>query len=418
MTDKKIIIANRRYFQSSGPERYFFNISSMLEQDCFDVIPFTVKRKWNKSSLYSDYFVDAPYSEDVLFYEDASLSFSQKTAIFFNCIYSFEARRKITKLITDHNIQLAYLLGIVNDISPSVIDGCKKKGIPVILRLSDYNLMCGNYHFLRSKQVCQLCIEKSPMQCTVYRCVKNQFFPSFARTISMIAHNLLHVYDYVSAFVCPSQFMRDAMIKAGFPDYKLHHINTFIPYSEYSPCYENDGYSLYFGRVSDIKGIEYLIDAHRMIKRRGPLLIVGDYNNKNYFLSLQQRIAEHNIDDISFLGFKTGDELKDIISRARFVVAPSICPDNSPNTVLEAFACGKPVIGTAIGGIKEQITPECGFIVPPKDSSALAEKMTVLWNDDNAVVSMGKRARQRVETVYSPEVHYTKLRSLIDQCLL
>ncbi|RJP56864.1 MAG: glycosyltransferase family 1 protein [Candidatus Auribacter fodinae] len=417
MAKKKILVANRRYFPSTGPERYMFNISALLEHDGFEVVPFSVKREQNLPTPYSDYFVNPPYGENVLYYQDAKLSLWQKLSIFTKCIYSLEAKRKMTHIIKDQNISLVYLLGIVNDISPSVIDACKETGVPVVMRLSDYNILCGSYHFLRNQNLCRECVEKSPYMCTKYKCVKNQFMPSFARSVSMYLHNILNIYDYVSAFVCPCSFMKSSMEMAGFPADKLFQINSFLDPKDYEPCYEHDGYALYFGRVSHEKGIEYLLEAKSLIKTSLPLYIVGGYNDEQYYNSLKKYCVDHEINDVKFIDFMKGDELKKMIRRATFVVAPSIWPDNSPMAVLEALASGKPVIGCDIGGITDQVADNCGYRVPPKNSAALAEKMSFLWSDNTAVTAMGKNARRHFELSFSLDQHYSRLRALFDRCL-
>ncbi len=415
---KNIVIVNRRYFIGHGPEKYLFNIKRELEADGNSVIPFAVRRKMNVSSEFSKYFVQPPYGEDVLYFKEANVGLLRKIKILANCVYSFEAKSKLKKLLRDHKVDLVYVLGIVNEISPSIIDACKSLNIPVVMRLSDYNIICGNYYLMRDNALCKLCVTKSPYQCTKHRCVKNQFVPSFARSLSLFVHNLMGIYNYVDAFVCPSSFMKSSMEQAGFPADKLHRINSFLDSQAYTACYENDGYILYVGRISKEKGVDYLLKAQARMEAKIPIHIVGDYSDENYFNALKDYIKDHNIDNIKFIGFKSGDELKELVMKSKFVVAPSIWPDNSPMSVLEAMAMGKPVVGSAMGGIADQIqNNKTGFLVPPCDDRALAEKIEFLWNDDTLVENMGKNARKRFEQEFSAKQHYSKLQAIFDNVI-
>ena len=67
--------------------------------------------------------------------------------------------------------------------------------------------------------------------------------------------------------------------------------------------------------------------------------------------------------NIEFLGYKTGHELSELIRHASFVIVPSEWYENNPLTILEAYSQGKPVIGSAIGGIPEIIDEgKTGFL--------------------------------------------------------
>lgn len=412
----KIIIVHNRYFVSGSPEKDMFIITHMLERDGITVIPFSVKRVWNLKSKYEKYFITPIYGENTLYFNDAvNLTPFQKLKIFANCIYSFEAKSKMAQLLDNEEVDLVYILGIMNDISPSIIDTCKKRNIPVVIRLLDYNLMCGNYVFLRKNNICKLCITRGPFQCTKYRCVKNKFLPSIARSAAMFVHNFLKIYDYVDAFICPCNFLKDALLEAGYPAHKLYRINNFISPKDYTPYYENDGYALYMGRISYEKGLEYLLQAKKYLSSSIPLYIAGKTNDQTYLSSLENYISENKITDVKFLGFKTGKDLEAVIKKSKFIVVPSIWPDNSPVSSLEAMAFGKPLIASDIGGISDQIQDnQTGFLVPPKDPKAIAEKMEILWNNDSLVQEMGKKARLYVEKSFSSEEHYAKLTAIFN----
>ncbi|MBI4843140.1 MAG: glycosyltransferase family 4 protein [Nitrospirae bacterium] len=411
----RIAIVNKRYFESTGPERYMFAISEEFEKNGHSIFPFAVRYKFNKKSPYEKYFVSPP-AEDGLYYKDYKdkLSFLGKLRILSNSVYSFEAKRKMGKLIDDFDVDLVYVLPIETAISPSIIDSAKKRGVPVVMRASDFFIFCAERTFVRNGRMCRECEDYGYKRALKYKCLQDSIAVTGVRVLSMYIHRLLRIYDKVDAFIAPSLCMRDAFIKGGFPPEKVHHIPSFFDASSVKPCYENDGYVLYFGRLDKDKGLIHLIKAYEKGRFDAPLLIAGD-SSDGEDQRLKEYVLEKKIPNIKFAGFKNKDELIPLIQRAAFTVVPSIWPDNSPMSVLEAMVCGKPVIGSNLGGIAEQITHETGVLVPPCDPEALADAIDMLLSNPEKLVSMGMKGRGRAEQEYSIGNHYNKLSSIFER---
>ena len=414
----RIIIANRRYFESTGPERYLFGIKERLEKDGHEIFPFSVRYKWNKETPYARYFVSPPGGEDILYFKDfkGKLSFMQKLGFLAKSIYSFEARKNMGMLIDDFNINLVYLLGIVTSISPSVIDAAKKRGVPVIMRASDFFIFCAEYTFMRDRTACRECEVYGYKRALKYRCLQDSLSVTGARVLAMYIHKWLKIYEKLDAVIAPSLCMRDAFVKAGFPEDRVYHIPSFFNAPDIEPCYENDGYIIYFGRIDMDKGVINLIKAYETGRFKVPLFIAGN-SSDGEDKRLMEYVNEKQIPNIKFLGFKQKSELMPLVQRAMFAVVPSVWPDNSPNSVLEALACGKPVIGSNLGGIAEQVTPECGVLVPPCDPAALAESIDFLLSNPQKIIEMGKAGHLRAKQEYSMEKHYSKLMTVINRLI-
>ena len=126
--------------------------------------------------------------------------------------------------------------------------------------------------------------------------------------------------------------------------------------------------------------------------------------------NIKYKLSKNRDNNIEILGYKKGDELHDIIRKAKFVVLPPIWYENYPISLIEAAALGKPMIGTKIGGVPEIIEDGInGYLAHSNDSEDLRKKMLLLWTNSNICEKMGKRARKIVEKNNSPESHYEKI---------
>jgi glycosyltransferase involved in cell wall biosynthesis len=92
---------------------------------------------------------------------------------------------------------------------------------------------------------------------------------------------------------------------------------------------------------------------------------------------------------------------------------PSRWHENQPMAVLEAFACGLPVVTTGLGGLPELVEPGVdGAIVPAGDPAALAAALTGILADPSLAAAMGKAGRAKVERDFAPDVHLVRLREV------
>jgi glycosyltransferase involved in cell wall biosynthesis len=101
------------------------------------------------------------------------------------------------------------------------------------------------------------------------------------------------------------------------------------------------------------------------------------------------------------------------VASASFVVTPSVSPENFPYAVLEAFALGKPVVASAVGGLPEMVEDGVtGLVVEPGDAAGLAAAMKRLTADRGLAMRMGEAGRRRVETEWDAASHYRSIRAL------
>jgi glycosyltransferase involved in cell wall biosynthesis len=404
----KVLVANKYYFVKGGAERYMFELARILERKGDSVVPFAMKHEQNDPSEHSDLFVSHESFDG-----DGGAVGRMKAAV--RVIYSREARRKIEALVDRTAPDVSHLHNIAHQLSPSILVGLKAKGVPVIQTLHDYKLICPNYQMFVYDKTCERCGHWRYYRACVHRCMRGSFAASALVCAEAYIHKILGTYSRnVDLFIAPSRQLLERVVAHGVPRDKVVHLPYSIALEEYEPCYGSDGYAVYVGRLSTGKGLETLMSA--LSRARGvPFKIVGD---GPFAPELKERAAREGIDNAEFVGYLTGSELKSMVGGSLFVVVPSECFENSPLTVYEAFAQGKPVVGSIIGGIPELVgNGETGLLFEPGDDVALADRLTELWGDQARAVEMGRAARARVEREYAPDVHYDKIRAIYERVI-
>ena len=409
----KILLVNYRYFISGGPEKYMFNIKKLLEENGHEVIPFSIYSNKNVETEYSKYFVEPIGGRDVTYFDEVKKTPKSIWQMLTRSIYSKEVEKAIKKEIEETKPDLVYIIHFINKLSPSVITGAKKKGVPVVLRLSDYFLLCPRFDFMYQKKVCEDCVNKGYYCCIKKRCVKNSYFASVIRVFSMKFHNFIHVYSGVDAFITPSEFLKGKLIANGFDKNKITCIPTFTSSKSEVGEPRVGSYGLYFGRITEEKGVETVIKAYEKIPDY-KLKVMGDDTTKEG-IRLKNYVEEHKMNNVEFLGFKSGAELEGIIKGARFILIPSIWYDNLPNTALEAFQYSKPVIASNIGSLPELVADDInGYLFEPGNEEALIKVIQKL-DDDETVARMGIESKKRLDTTFSPQLHYDSLIKVFDR---
>ena len=327
-------------------------------------------------------------------------------------IYSIKVKKAIQREIHDVKPDVVYIIHFVNKLSPSVITGAKQLGIPVVLRLSDYFLLCPRFDFMYQKKTCEDCLTKGYRACIRKRCVKGSLAASLIRVFSMKVHSFIKVYDQVDAFITPSEYLKGKLIENCFSADKIHCIPTFTASKSEIGTPKIGSYGLYFGRVTEEKGVETAVRAYERLPER-QLKIVGD-DTTDEAARLKAYVSEHGIKNVEFLGFKSGKELETVIKNARFTLIPSIWYDNLPNTALESFQFAKPVVASNIGSLPELVADGVnGYLFEPGNAEDLAEKVKRL-DDDGTVTRMGEAGLRRLETRFAPKAHYEALINLFE----
>lgn len=392
-------MVNKFFWLKGGSERVFFGEAKLLKDRGHDIAFFSMNDERNLPCYQSRFFISH------VNYETFG-SIKQEILQSLKILYSLEAKRKIKYLLNDFKPDIVHLHNIHHQISPSILDTFKKYNIPTVMTLHDYKLVCPTYSMFAEGKPCQKCRNGKYFWCLLKKCTKDSYVKSLINVMEMyLHHKILHIYDKIDVFISPSVFLKEKIREMGFKR-KLIYLPNFIKIEDSGPCYDYKEISIiYFGRLSRGKGLATLIEAVKGMDIK--LKIIGDGPLKG---ELESKVKEDKFDNVLFTGYKKGEGLKQEIKKSMFVVLPSELYENNSRTVIEAFALGKTVIGSRIGGIPELVRDgERGLTFEPQNVKDLKNKIDYLLNSPEKAADMGRNAKKYVERELNPEKHYKQL---------
>lgn len=210
-------------------------------------------------------------------------------------------------------------------------------------------------------------------------------------------------------FLCVSEFIRQRVIKLGFPEERTHVHYIGIDTQAIKPRLpdEEKPLVLHVARLVEKKGTEYLIRAFAQVAAEvdeAELFIIGEGPLRTSLEALARTLGVER--RVRFMGARPHSEVMEWMRKAAIFVLPSVTASSGDAeglgmVLLEAASLGVPLIGTKHGGIPEAISEgESGYLVPERDISQLTERMHELMIDDRLRQRMGRQARALVEAKF------------------
>lgn len=288
----------------------------------------------------------------------------------FKIIYSFEAKKKILQVIDDFKPDIVHMNNINFQLTPSVIYGIKKRGIPIVQTVHDYQMICPNhllYNFEKN-EICEKCLKGSYFHCAKNKCIHGSRVKSIIGAMEARLYALLGTYKKVDLYITPSYFLENKLLSAKkLYQGKTKTIHNFIDKKKFTREAKECGeYIAFAGRLAKEKGIELLAETAKLLPEY-TFLVAGEGPEKHLL---------ENIANIKLAGFLSGDRLVDFISQAKVFVVPSIWYENCPLSILEAQCLGVPVVTMNNGGMAELVQDGVtGLLVREPSPEEMAAKL-------------------------------------------
>tara|TARA_B100000780_G_C21117067_1_gene452060 strand:+ start:1263 stop:2486 length:1224 start_codon:yes stop_codon:yes gene_type:complete len=405
----RILLINNFHYRRGGADVVYLNTYQLLKDKGHDVVCFSSENDNNIEDGSNSYFV-----KELNFF---NITTFQKLMRFFSFMYSNRSRKRLKKLLNQHDFDLAHVHTYKGQFTSSVLRELKISNIPVAFTAHDYGLMDPHNALLNGNfEISENTIYKSPFYAVIEKSNRNSYLYSFLSYFEYCFGNFLFSYDKdFKKIICVSKFSFEKHNECDRFDFNLVHLYNFFPkLNETNFSTKKGNYFLFFGRLSKEKGFSTLLDSWKKANTTDELWIVGSTE-----ASLNHEIEIENVKNVKFLGHKKGKELFSIVRNCSFVIVPSEWYENNPLTIIEAFSFGKPVIGSEIGGIPELIkNEETGFTFEMKNTlqlTNLIEKSSKMSEDCYKLMS--NNARKFADLNFSPNVHYLKLNNIYKEML-
>lgn len=394
-----ILQVNKYFYVRDGISRYFFELSELLKRKSHKVSYFSMSDKKNVYSSYEKYFI-SNFNFSEIKYTNAFRNLARM-------IYSIEAKNKLKKLLDSEKIDIVHIHSLFHYISPSILAEIKCRKIPIVVTVHDYHYISPNYLLFHNGKICEVTKPDKLYKAILHKCCNESYFYSLAELFEKYIHKIfIKEQDQVDIFICPSKFVMNKYIEYGFPRNKLKVIPHFVNCDDYTPKFNGSRYILYFGRLSEEKGLRFLLKVMKELPKI-KLKIAGEGLERKFIINY---ILTNNLNNIEILPYQSQADLTNLILNSKFTILPSIWYEGFGLVILEANACGKPVIASKIGGIPEVIKNGVnGYLFNSENIIDCKDKITKLWEDSRLAESMGKKARKIADEKFDSENHYQQI---------
>jgi glycosyltransferase involved in cell wall biosynthesis len=273
-------------------------------------------------------------------------------------------------------------------------------GAKLVETLHSYGLVCTKWNLLYKNE--GLCSGPGFLKCL--DCAREQYGSKTFITVAGRWLSQSSEHKKVDRFLPVSLSVADnnALSNGHYP---MEIVPNFIPDDVASRC--NDATSrldglpagdfiLFVGALTAKKGIYVLLDAYTKLDSPPPLVLIG---------STWRDTPKDFPPNVIVLHNWPHDAVMSAWKRCTVGVTPSIWPEPSPTVVLEAMAMGRPVIGSRVGGITEQIVDgKTGYLVTPGNSDELKQALKRLLADPESREHMGQAAQEKVKEFFASMV--------------
>lgn len=308
-------------------------------------------------------------------------------------LWSDRTMRELAQLIQRFQPDVIHAHNTFPLISPSLYWAASACQVPVVQTLHNFRLLCPQAMLLRDGKVCEDCVGNIPWRGMVRRCYRGSL-PQSAGLVAMLGlHRALGTYAHkVSRYIALNDFCREVFVRGGLPADRLRVKPNFVPDPGLT-LKERTG-MLFVGRLSHEKGVSVLVEALRL-STNIICEVVGTGPEEG-------RLSD--MPGVSLSGWRQAGYIFERMQSTRALVMPSLCYENFPLTLAEAFACGLPVIASRLGAMEALVRDgETGLLFEPGNADDLADKL--MWADahPNDMAHMGETARREYEQNYTPQ---------------
>lgn len=400
---KSLLSLNSYHYRRGGSDVVYLDHAELFESKGWSNTFFSMNHPRNIPTKDDGHFID------LVDFEYAGKGFSKLNTV-IRTVYNKQAKVKLKQLLNKKSFSIAHVHCIYHHLTPAIFKELHNAGIPIVITAHDLKVACPAYKMMNKNGVCEQCKSGNFLNLIRNKCIKGSTLASTIIAFEAYFYAYFDTYKkYVSHIIAPSKFYRDKIVEWGYDPAKVSYIPNFtkvIP-TKFKSGY--DGRIVYFGRLSEEKGLETLIRAAAISGVSVDIIGTGPTHNQLLHLIKLTKSP------VRLLGRLDGDALWQTIGSSRAVVIPSEWYENAPMSVLESFQLERPIIGANIGGIPELVSPnnimgECGWLFEsgnPDELARILKSVTDIGSTE--LLEKGKAGRNLALGRFSKEQYYESI---------
>ena len=392
----KILLIHKFLYTKGGAETYVLQLGELLTKRGHEVQYFGLENEKNTVGNATDAYVS-----DV----DLTGGIWKNLHAPLRILYNVQARQKLRSILEAFQPDVVHFNNIQYHLTPSVIleaEAYRRAGhsLRIISTAHDYQLICPAHGlFDGCGEICERCLRGNFTHCLYHRCIKRSFLKSFLGMLDAYFWKHSTAYDAIDTIICPSHFLKKKLDTQNRFREKTVAIHNFVGPMEAGNG--NGDYVLEFGHLSRDKGTYTLIEAAKMLPQVR-FVFAG-------FGEAEKTIK--NLPNGEFVGFQSGEALRELIRNAKVSVCPSLCYENCPYSVMESQLLGTPVIGSRTGGIPDLIREgETGELFQAGNAEKLEQKLRKLLFTPGLLETYRENCRR--QTFETTDSYYEKLMAI------
>ncbi len=327
---------------------------------------------------------------------------------FFTAFYNSKTINEIKALLLKEQPNIVHIHNLYPIISPAILPEIKKMGIPIVMTVHNYRLLCPNGLFYTNGRICEKCTGFGKELHGIINNCEASLFKSTGYALRNLWSRLKKYYmNNVDAYLCLTEFQKTKLSNNNFDRNKCFVIpNAYNkPVEAINYDFNKRQYIAFAGRISPEKGIPILLETAKKLPHI-PFKLAG-HMRKGYEKVL-------NIPkNVELLGMLNTKEMKLFYSKARLYLHTSVCYEGFPMVFPEAMAYKLPIIAPNMAGYPEISEHNFnGLLFTPENVEHLTQTIFNIWNDTVKLKQMGDNGFNKMKEKYTINHYYKSLISV------
>lgn len=343
------------------------------------------------------------FSDDI-----ARRSLAGKALVPAQVLWSDESRRSLTRTLASFRPDVVHIHNIFPLLSPSVLYACRSGGVPVVVTLHHYGLVCPSGIMFRDGAACHDCVGHLPIPAIRHGCYRGSRVATVPVALGSVVHRRAW-RSMVSAYVFLSASQRDVVAPEGLPPDRVFVKPNFVPDGGASTA-PRDPLAVYAGRLSPVKGLDVLMAGYdgycARVGTPAIRLVVAGAGPQEAEVAAWAATRS----SVDFVGLLSRSDCAQLLARARAAVVPSAWQETFGLVVVEAMAAGVAPVASAHGSFSELIADGVdGVLFPPGSASALAAVFCDMEAHPERFSALGQEARRTYERRFTEATNMEQL---------